>query len=229
MFENTFQGPGTGTYTDHTIEILLMLLVAFLLGLLLGYILWYKWQKLYNELNAEHNRLKALHLELEKEHVGLKYQHEQCEKDNASLRTKVMSLEGEVTGLRFRLEKCESDMAVAMSSVNAAPDLATASAAPIFMAATMVAEPVSADDLKVVEGIGPKIEQLCNGIGVRTFAELAATPVDRLQQMLDDAGPAYRTADPATWPHQAQLAAEGKWDELKTYQDFLIGGKNPGA
>lgn len=77
MFENTFQGPGTGTYIDHTIEILLMLLVAFLLGLLLGYILWYKWQKLYQELNAEDNRLKAVLLELEKEHVSVKYKLEE--------------------------------------------------------------------------------------------------------------------------------------------------------
>ena len=46
MFENTFQGPGAGTYADHTIEILLMLLVAFALGLLLGYILWSRYRNL---------------------------------------------------------------------------------------------------------------------------------------------------------------------------------------
>ena len=30
---------------------------------------------------------------------------------------------------------------------------------------------------------------------------------------------------PETWPQQAQLAADGKWDELKALQDELDGGK----
>lgn len=213
MFENTFQGPGAGTYTNHTIEILLMLLVAFLLGLLLGYILWYKWRKLYQELDAEHNRLKGLHLELEKEHASLRYQLEESEKDNSSLRRKVMSLEGDVTGLRFRLEKSESDLATALAG------------ATVLGAAVKVAPPANPDDLKKIEGIGPKIEKLCNNIGVWTFAELAATSLETLQKMLDEAGPAYRTADPGSWPHQAQLAAKGKWDDLKNYQVYLSSGK----
>ncbi|MEJ6796117.1 MAG: 50S ribosomal protein L21, partial [Flavobacteriales bacterium] len=28
-----------------------------------------------------------------------------------------------------------------------------------------------------------------------------------------------------TWPAQAKMAAEGKWDELKKWQDELDGGK----
>lgn len=214
MFENTFQGPGSGTYVDHTIEILLMLLVAFLLGLLLGYILWYKWRKLYLELDAEHNRLKALHLELEKNHASLRYKCDELEKENTVSRRRVQSLEGDVSGLRFKLEKFESELAAATGGARTAMG---AAAGP----------PPSPDDLKVVEGIGPKIEQLCNNIGIWTFAGLAATSVGTLQKMLDDAGPAYRISDPATWPRQAELAAAGKWDELKVYQDFLSGGKDP--
>lgn len=219
MFENTFQGPGAGTYVDHTIEILLMLLVAFLLGLLLGYILWYKWHKLYHELNDEHNRLKGAHLELEKEHASLRYKLDESEKDNANLRRKVMSLEGDVTGLKFRLEKSESDMA-ALVAAGGASKMAMG-------AATPAAPPPKPDDLKKIEGIGPKIEQLCNGIGVWTFAALAETAVEKLQEMLDAAGPAYKIANPSTWPKQAELAAAGKWDELKEYQDYLTGGKDP--
>jgi predicted flap endonuclease-1-like 5' DNA nuclease len=236
MFENTFQGPGAGTYIDHTIEILLMLLVAFLLGLLLGYVLWYKWNKLYHELNAEHNRLKALHVELEKDHVGVKYKLEECEKDNSSLRRKIMSLEGDVTGLRFRLEKCESDMATALAERTSGQgmsgsEIAAATAATAFAAnaPNLIPVPTVKDDLKKMEGIGPKIEKICNESGIWTFAELASTSVERLKEILEAAGPAFRIADPTTWPRQAELAAAGNWDELKTYQDFLSGGKTPGA
>lgn len=83
------------------------------------------------------------------------------------------------------------------------------------------------NDLKIVEGIGPKIEGLLKNAGINTWSELAATSVDRLKEILADAGERYRLAEPSTWPKQAELAAAGKWDELKEYQKFLNGGKNP--
>lgn len=84
------------------------------------------------------------------------------------------------------------------------------------------------DDLKAVEGIGPKIAGLLNDAGINTWRELANTSVDRLESILEAAGKRYQLADPSTWPKQAGLAADGNWDELERYQDFLQGGKNPG-
>ena len=83
------------------------------------------------------------------------------------------------------------------------------------------------DDLKIVEGIGPKIEQLLKDGGINTWAELAAAPVERLKEILDAAGPRYQIHDPSTWPAQAKFAAEGKWEDLKDYQDMLTGGRTP--
>ncbi|WP_233752598.1 helix-hairpin-helix domain-containing protein [Flavilitoribacter nigricans] len=83
------------------------------------------------------------------------------------------------------------------------------------------------NDLKIVEGIGPKIEGLLHGAGIQTWSDLAATSVDRLREILAEAGERYRLADPTSWPKQAELAASGNWDELKEYQDFLSGGKDP--
>lgn len=85
-------------------------------------------------------------------------------------------------------------------------------------------EPVQPDDLKVVEGIGPKIEGILHAAGIKTFAQLAATPVDRLEQIVrEDAG--IRVAFPDTWPEQAKLAAEGAWEALEKLQDELKGGR----
>jgi len=80
------------------------------------------------------------------------------------------------------------------------------------------------DDLKLVEGIGPKIAELFNNAGIVTFSELAATSVERLTEILAEAGGAYASHNPETWPEQAKLAAEGKFDELKEWQDKLDGG-----
>lgn len=82
-----------------------------------------------------------------------------------------------------------------------------------------------ADDLSKVEGIGPKIAELFNEAGINSFAELAATSVDKLQKLLTAAGPHFASHNPGTWPKQAELAAAGKWDELKAWQDELEGGK----
>jgi len=82
------------------------------------------------------------------------------------------------------------------------------------------------DDLKIVEGIGPKIETLLKEGGISTWAELAEASEDRLKEILDAAGPRYQIHDPSTWPAQSKFAAEGKWDELKEYQDVLIGGRD---
>ncbi len=81
------------------------------------------------------------------------------------------------------------------------------------------------DDLSKVEGIGPKIAELFNAAGIHTFAELAATSVETLQGILADAGSTYASHNPGTWPKQAEMAAAGKWDELKAWQDELDGGK----
>ena len=83
----------------------------------------------------------------------------------------------------------------------------------------------ASDDLRKIEGIGPKIAELMNDGGIRTYAGLAASPVERVQAILDAAGERYRVHNPASWPMQAGLAAEGKWAELEELQDRLDGGK----
>lgn len=81
------------------------------------------------------------------------------------------------------------------------------------------------DDLKKIEGIGPKIAELLNAAGVHTYADLAETSVDKIKEVLEEAGSRYKMHDPTTWPEQAKMAADGNWDELKTLQDNLKGGK----
>lgn len=81
------------------------------------------------------------------------------------------------------------------------------------------------DDLTAVEGIGPKISGLLKDAGINTWRLLSTTPVSKLQEILDAAGKRYKLADPSTWPKQAEMAADGRWDDLEEYQDFLQGGK----
>lgn len=81
------------------------------------------------------------------------------------------------------------------------------------------------DKLTKVEGIGPKIAEKLNEAGFMTFKDVANATLEQLKAVLDEAGSRYRMHDPGTWAEQADLAANGKWDELEKLQDELDGGK----
>jgi predicted flap endonuclease-1-like 5' DNA nuclease len=82
------------------------------------------------------------------------------------------------------------------------------------------------DDLKIVEGIGEKIDSILKKNGIITWHQLSQTTPEKLSEiLLAEGGPSYKIHDPKTWPAQALLAYEGKWKQLKEYQDQLIGGK----
>jgi predicted flap endonuclease-1-like 5' DNA nuclease/cell division protein FtsB len=97
----------------------------------------------------------------------------------------------------------------------------------IFVVPPVLLGALKQDDLKIVEGIGPKIEQLLFAAGINSYKELAEAPVARLREILNEAGSRFAMHDPGTWSAQALLAANGEWDNLKAYQDFLNAGKRP--
>ena len=81
------------------------------------------------------------------------------------------------------------------------------------------------DDLAIIEGIGPKAAEALVAAGIDTFAKLAVASVEEVKAILDASTSKVQHLDPTTWAQQAQLAADGKMDELKTLQDELNGGK----
>lgn len=85
--------------------------------------------------------------------------------------------------------------------------------------------PTANDDLKIIEGIGPKIEGLLKDAGIHTWEELAEADADQLRNILHTAGESYRIHDPTTWPAQSRLAANGSWELLREYQEQLKGGR----
>ena len=83
--------------------------------------------------------------------------------------------------------------------------------------------PVEPDDLKKIEGVGPKVSSLLNQAGIFTFQQMVDTGALKLESILDEAGLQMINAD--TWPEQAKLAAAGDWDALEALQDELKGGR----
>lgn len=98
----------------------------------------------------------------------------------------------------------------------------------LHLAARVIGVRVRMDDLTMIEGIGPKIGRLCREGGVGTWREMSRASAERLREILDAAGPNYRMHDPTTWPAQAALLADGRWEEFRAYAAELRAGRNAG-
>ena len=83
---------------------------------------------------------------------------------------------------------------------------------------------VEADDLTKVEGIGPKAAEALFAAGIATYADLSKGDADKIKGILTEASSRMAHLDPTSWPKQAKMAADGKWDELKEWQDNTKGG-----
>lgn len=83
---------------------------------------------------------------------------------------------------------------------------------------------IKPDDLTVVEGIGPKTQDLFHQQGIRTWYALSQCSFEECQEILRAGGPQFTLHNPTTWSRQASLAFQGKWEELKKWQDQLDGG-----
>jgi len=81
------------------------------------------------------------------------------------------------------------------------------------------------DDLTKIEGIGPKAAEALSNAGVDTFAKMAETKPAKMKEILTEASSRMAHLDPKSWPKQAKMAADEKWDKLKEWQDKAKGGK----
>ncbi len=118
-------------------------------------------------------------------------------------------------------KKAEPKKEVVAKKAEPKKEAPKAAAKPVAKKATKATK---ADDLKKVEGIGPKIAEIFVAAGIDTFAKLANASQEELKAILAAAGSRYASKNPGSWPKQAKMAAEGKWDELNKWQDEVKGG-----
>jgi predicted flap endonuclease-1-like 5' DNA nuclease len=298
MFEQKINlGPGTGTFADHTLEILLMLTGAFLLGLLLGWVLWNRYKQAADKLNLEIHSLRMGETALRSELDTLRTNFSTLQTSENALNEELRTLHDSNHGLREHLARLEQELRdsealrrrletelsisqaatetgspknevsfeyeqpitdqpsgfvdgevlnvevpTPLTPINDVPDDLQTEANPDAEndnkrqgkgsvgeaeMPILIAAAVDDDDLTIIEGIGPKISMLLHQYGIRTYRQLAETEVLRLKEILSNAGPQLAMHNPGTWPSQANLAANGEWDTLKSLQEFLKGGKAP--
>jgi predicted flap endonuclease-1-like 5' DNA nuclease len=176
-------------------------LVCALLGFLLGKL-----------LSGNNDDLKKLQADLES-----------CKNEREKQLSINNSLTREIESLKLKLSTQPVPADSSKLQFSAAPEILipfdAASAAKAF------GKKIAMDDLKIVEGIGPKIEGLFHSAGIKTWKALSETPIEKCQQVLDGGGDRYKVHNPGTWPKQAGMAYQGKWNELIEWQNSHLGGK----
>lgn len=78
---------------------------------------------------------------------------------------------------------------------------------------------ISKNDFKIIDGIGPKIEELLKSRGIESWFELSKTSKEDLKKILEEAGERFSLHSPESWPQQAEYAANNQWIELKELQN----------
>lgn len=149
--------------------------------------------------------------------------------EGTDLRVKLTQADAQIENLNEQLRKAKNDLIICEADRNILNSkLAEDQGKPAQAkqeSITFAGVKYKWDDLKIVEGVGPKIAELLNAAGINTWSALSETAPERLREILDAAGPNYNIHEPATWPEQARLANAADWDALKTLQAALDGGR----
>ncbi len=197
---------------------------SFVVGLLAGWLIeWlidvFYWRRRYRAaegtnmgLRARLDAARAEQDELEAQLASYREGSEAGEQELAVLQARLAEVES-------ALEDCRAEQATMETRTQ---DLATR------LAAAEAAPSAEPQDLTRIEGIGPAISRILNEAGIVNYAQLADAAADRLREILEAAGPRFRIAQPTSWPQQANLAAEERWDELQELQDSLTAGRSAG-
>lgn len=149
-------------------------------------------------------------------------------KDNSSdidfWRTKNVQLESDLAACRSKLSTGAANVGSSFTESGASTAVAAVAFNP-ESAKGVFSKSIKQDDLTIVEGIGPKIQELFHNHGVNSWKEMGETSVSRCQDILNTGGERYSVHNPGTWPRQAAMAASGEWQKLKDWQDVLDHGK----
>jgi predicted flap endonuclease-1-like 5' DNA nuclease len=145
-----------------------------------------------------------------------------CRANSKSLSARIASLEADLTSARASAKTNVQSFADSVATASAGVAAIAYDADKSF---AVLGKKWKQDDLKIVEGIGPKIEELYHAAGIKTWKALSETSLEKSQSILDGAGERYAIHNPGTWARQSELAYLGKWQELKDWQNTLDGGK----
>ena len=148
-----------------------------------------------------------------------------CNKNTNLLNKKIASLEADLIAAKPNKTKNIQSLKSSGKTVAAGVGAKVAKAYNSKESFAVLGKKWKQNDLKIVEGIGPKIAELYHNAGIKTWKQLSETPTSKSEEILNAAGKRYKIHNPSTWAKQAEMCYLGQWSELKAWQDTHKGGK----
>jgi len=225
---STAESYGRGTATA---EIIIMLLVSFILGYLLRYFLS---KGKISELQVKIDLLEKELSDCRRNNGQLTADLDNCCKEKSIIVADLSQSNKDKSLLAAELDKCNKNNLQLSANLEECihhktqlmGDLDNFNNQKMGLASVPVKKDSSVkDDLKKIEGIGPKIEELLYAEEIYTWDDLAKTEVKFIQAILDKAGPRFKVHNPESWPFQAAMAANGEWEKLEKWQEEHKGGR----
>lgn len=93
---------------------------------------------------------------------------------------------------------------------DAAPETVSSSTLPVIDTGV---KPFSAQDLEIIDGIGPKIAAVLIAAGIRSFDQLSSMSEADLKQIVNEGG-IRLTSSLSSWAAQSAYAARGDWEGM---------------
>ncbi len=198
------------TKSSAILEIIVMLLGAAILGFILAWLIF--------KDKKEHSYSSA---------TDTNEEIERLKKKNNDLMIELGNAKRSNTDLSIKLDECNKrGQSISIKNTESAQKNTENIVNQNISKAALANIKPEKSDLKIIEGIGPKIEELLNNGNIYSFSDLSNSNYETLKEILTKAGSRFQMHDPKTWPQQAALARDGKMEELKKLQDELNAGRS---
>ena len=199
-------------------QMFLYMLATFILGLILGWLIWRYGQSSsgdYDAMLAERNALA-------KERDDLKVNLDACRTRSAKERETLEALRNDKIDLQNRLDgmtvKANAMPKVAPAAAVAAVATAAPAKAPAKAAPAKASKPESlkaarggkADELQLINGVGPKLEKLLHSLGYFHFDQIGAWSKSDLAWVDENLEGFKGRATRDKWVPQAKVLAKKK-------------------
>jgi predicted flap endonuclease-1-like 5' DNA nuclease len=226
-------------FTSDLLFIIIVLVGAAILGFLIGYFVNARYKKVMaaiDDLKKDMDKMQAQINDLvsfKEKHIS---EYESIKSDLTNNEDSIKELQKLISGIDELKKKIEDhshdSLGKELSAIRSKLTEIDERTAPVAFnperAEKALGRKIKEDDLTVIEGIGPKIAEILNKYQISTWQALAQSTPETLKAMLlKEGGDSYAVHDPASWPAQANMASEGKWELLKEYQDYMVGGVSP--
>lgn len=123
---------------------------------------------------------------------------------------------GEVTGTKTKKRAPKKTTAKKATATKKPAAKKVATKKTVEVKKVVVTKVDEKNDLKVIKGIGPVLEETLNSLNITTYSQIAKMTIKNLTSLLNDAGVNAKIYDLSSWKSQAKTALTAKKEEVKS-------------